>query len=121
MGWAPTGIGGRRRKRGSQKPRATLRRKTHAPQEALELRVGEGARRLAVVELVVLFPEGRFTAGDGQSTVRSGRGLSRARGAYITTKNVGTHDAPAKVRLSRVRISGCSRRRIRSNPSRVIG
>jgi hypothetical protein len=74
MGWAPTGIGGRRRKRGSQKPKATSRRKTHAPQEALELRVGEGARRWAVVALAVLLPEGRFTAGDGQSAVRKRRG-----------------------------------------------
>ncbi len=34
----------------------------------------ERARRLAVVELEVLFPEGRFTAGHGQSAVRRGRG-----------------------------------------------
>jgi len=27
-----------------------------------------------MVELEVLFPEGRFTAGDGQSAVRRGRG-----------------------------------------------
>ena len=35
---------------------------------------GEGAGRLAVVELEVLLPDGRFTAGDGQSAVRTGRG-----------------------------------------------
>jgi len=36
--------------------------------------MGEGARRWAVVELEVLFPAGRFTAGHGQSAVRRRRG-----------------------------------------------
>jgi hypothetical protein len=55
---------------------ASLRRHSGVSwaQEALEARVGEGAPRLAMVELEVLFPEGRFTAGDGQSAVRRGRG-----------------------------------------------
>ena len=46
----------------------------HAQQPG-EARVGEGAQRLAVVELEVLFSAGRFTAGYGQSAVRRGRGL----------------------------------------------
>ena len=57
--------------------------------------MGEGAPRLAVVELEVLFSEGRFTAGDGQSAVRRGGGLSRTRGAYFPTKIVATYSPPA--------------------------
>ena len=57
--------------------------------------MSEGARRLAVVELEVLFSAERFTAGDGQSVVRRGRGPQPHEGAYILTKNVGTYAPPA--------------------------
>jgi hypothetical protein len=50
---------------------------------------------LAVVELEVLFSAERFTAGDGQSVVRRGRGPQPHEGAYILTKNVGTYAPPA--------------------------
>ena len=56
---------------------------------------GEFARRLVVAELAALFPEGRFTAGDGQCAVRRGEGLSGARGEYIPTKIVATYSPPA--------------------------
>ena len=49
-----------------------------------------------MVELEVLFSAERFTAGDGQSVVRRGRGPQPHEGAYILTKNVGTYAPPAK-------------------------
>jgi hypothetical protein len=67
----------------------------HAQQPG-EARVGEGARRLAVVELEVLFSARRFAVGYGQSAVRRRPGgLSGTKGAYIPTKTVGTYAPPA--------------------------